>query len=57
MNGSMGQITAEDSSGETPEKAVQQWLNSPPHRAILLSKNYTTVGFDMSGNYATADFS
>jgi uncharacterized protein YkwD len=26
-------------------EAIQMWLNSPPHRAILLSRGYREVGF------------
>lgn len=57
INGSRGQITAYASDGETPEKAIDQWLNSPGHRAILLDPSMTHVGFSVSGAYATADFS
>lgn len=43
-----------------PGTAVQMWLNSPPHRAALLSASYRTVGISLqSGSgaaIATTDF-
>lgn len=48
---------------KTPKAAVQAWLNSPGHAAIMLSPNYTHVGigyiYDKTspyGGYYTADF-
>lgn len=38
------------------KEAVQMWLNSPGHRAILLDPNQTEVGVSIDGGYATADF-
>lgn len=55
-NGADGEITASASSGETAKQAVDQWLNSPGHRAILLDPNQTKVGVSINGEYATADF-
>jgi len=57
IDGSSGEITAMVSNGETPEKAVEQWLNSPGHRAILLDPDMKYVGASINGAYATADFS
>ena len=57
INGSNGEITAMAGSGETPAGAVQQWLEDPEHRAILLSPDVKYVGVDINGIYATADFS
>lgn len=57
LNGSRGEITAYASNGESAKQAVDQWLNSPGHRAILLDPNMTKVGISISGDYATADFS
>ena len=57
INGASGEITAMASDGETPEEAVQQWLDSPEHRAILLDPNMKYVGGSINGSYATADFS
>ncbi len=54
--GSGGEITAMASGGITANQAVQMWLNSPGHRAILLDPNQTEVGVSISGNFSTADF-
>jgi uncharacterized protein YkwD len=32
----------------SPAAAVRQWLNSPPHRAILLSSHFTLVGIGVA---------
>jgi uncharacterized protein YkwD len=49
----------------SPAAAVRQWLNSPPHRVILLSPRFTLVGIGVAhGNFLghsgaavyTADF-
>jgi uncharacterized protein YkwD len=34
----------EVSPDETGEKLMVQWMNSPPHRASILDKNYTHIG-------------
>ncbi|MEY4531153.1 MAG: SafA/ExsA family spore coat assembly protein [Deinococcota bacterium] len=34
----------EVSPDETGEKLMDQWMNSPPHRASILDKNYTHIG-------------
>jgi uncharacterized protein YkwD len=48
-NVSMGEILAWGSGTyASPAAAVRQWLNSPPHRAILLSPNYTLVGIGVA---------
>lgn len=54
---SRGQITAMSSGGESAEMAVNQWINSPGHAAILFDPNHTKVGVSISGDFATADFS
>lgn len=54
---SMGQITAMNGGGETAKGAVEQWINSPGHAAILFDPNHTKVGVSISGDFATADFS
>ena len=56
INGADGEITAMASGGITAEQAVEMWLNSPGHRAILLDPNQTEVGVDIQGDYATVDF-
>lgn len=56
INGADGEITGMASGGMTPEMAIQMWLNSPGHRAILLDPNQTYVGVSIMGNYATVDF-
>jgi uncharacterized protein YkwD len=33
-----------------PEEVVQDWLNSPPHRANLLDPNFVDVGYGLSRN-------
>jgi len=44
----------------SPDQAVQMWLNSPEHRANLLSSNYTVMGVELAGlngkDIATNDF-
>ena len=40
----------------SPRSAVDAWLNSPPHRAILLGENYTEIGsgyYSGAGTYGT----
>ena len=56
-------LYAGNGSLKTPKAAVQAWLNSPGHAAIMLSPNYTHVGigyvYDKNspyGGYYTADF-
>lgn len=41
----------------TPKEAVQAWLNSPGHRAIMLDAKQRSVGVGMVGNYWVAVFS
>jgi uncharacterized protein YkwD len=50
------EITGWASDGMTPEDAVDMWLNSPGHRAILLDPAMTQVGVSLMGAFATADF-
>jgi uncharacterized protein YkwD len=40
----------------TPRDAVDGWLNSPGHKAIMLDPDQKTVGVAMSENYWTAVF-
>jgi uncharacterized protein YkwD len=54
--GADGEITGWASAGMTADQAVQMWLDSPGHRAILLDPNQTQVGVSVDGAYATADF-
>lgn len=42
---------------KTPEAAVKAWLNSPGHRAIMLSRDYKYFGGSMFNNYWTVAFS
>lgn len=46
-----GEVVATKKSGETPEAALQTWLNSPPHRAILESDRQI-AGFAIVGKFA-----
>jgi uncharacterized protein YkwD len=43
-------------SAATPNVALDMWMQSPPHRAIILNCAYTTVGFATArdGNKMTA---
>ncbi|MGI4848873.1 MAG: CAP domain-containing protein [Janthinobacterium lividum] len=54
--GADGEITAMASNGISAQQAVDMWMNSPGHRAILMDPNQTEVGVSIDGNYATADF-
>lgn len=42
---------------KTPRAAVDSWLKSPGHRAIMLSRNYKYFGGSMYNNYWTVAFS
>jgi hypothetical protein len=44
-------------SGNDPAQVVQMWLNSPGHRAILLSPQYTHAAVGNSGRYWSGRFS
>ena len=35
---------------------VEGWMNSPPHRAVLLDRDMTEVGFSQAGLYWTGNF-
>lgn len=35
---------------------VQAWLKSPPHRSLLLSKNFNKIGIGKSGNIVVVRF-
>lgn len=54
--GSEGQITAQADGGENVDQAIQQWLNSPEHYAIMMDPKYKRMGFAIKGDIATADF-
>jgi len=41
---------------DTAEKAITQWMNSPPHRANLLNPIYTDVGIGYANGYWTIVF-
>jgi len=52
-----------DTSSGAPQRAFDWWMNSAPHRANLLSPNYTEIGIGYMylagsgyGGYFTADF-
>ena len=49
-----GEIIA--SGATTAEQAVQLWMNSPPHRVILLSNDYTMIGSGYADGYWTVQF-
>jgi uncharacterized protein YkwD len=55
-----GENLASGSPSLTPEQAVQLWLNSPGHRANMLSTRFTTIGVALQGSngtwIATTDF-
>ena len=55
-----GENLAEGSPSLSAAQAVQLWLNSPGHRANMLSGSYTTIGVELSGSggttIATTDF-
>jgi uncharacterized protein YkwD len=42
----------EVNANQTGEKLMVQWMNSPPHRAAILNKNYTHIGI---GVFQSAD--
>jgi uncharacterized protein YkwD len=56
-------IYAGNGTYNSPQSCVNAWMNSPAHRAILLSADYTQIGIGYSfnknstyGGYYTADF-
>lgn len=49
-----GEIIA--SGATTAEQVVQLWLNSPPHRAIMLDGRYTLIGSGYVNGYWTVQF-
>ena len=51
-----GEIIAWRSPSETPAGAVQQWLNSPPHRAELLSDSWSGMGLQLTQQHAVVVF-
>jgi uncharacterized protein YkwD len=52
----VGEILAWHSPHQTPGGAVKQWLNSPGHRAALLSGTWTDMGVELTQNHATVEF-
>jgi uncharacterized protein YkwD len=50
-----GEIIA--SGATTAVAVVDLWMNSPPHREILLSSRYTIVGAGYVNGYWTVQFS
>ena len=51
-----GEILAWHSPQQTPENAVRQWLDSPSHRALLLSSTWSVMGVELRQRHATVDF-
>ena len=51
-----GEIIAWRSPQETPAGAIQQWLNSPGHRAALLSSGWTSMGVELAARHAVVIF-
>jgi uncharacterized protein YkwD len=60
QGGCAGENLASGTPSLTPERAVQLWLNSPGHRANLLSPQFTTIGVALQSRngtwIATTDF-
>lgn len=40
----------------TPEQVMHDWMNSPEHKAAILSKTYKEIGIGRSGNYWVQHF-
>ena len=51
-----GEILAWRSPRQTPASAVRQWLDSPGHRAALLSNTWSVMGVELTQRYATVEF-
>lgn len=41
---------------QTPEEAVRDWMASPPHRAAILSPEYTEIGIGIIGDLWAQNF-
>lgn len=41
---------------DTPESVLKGWMDSPGHRANILSENFSEVGLGISGNYWSQSF-
>lgn len=41
---------------QSPEKVMNDWMNSPEHRQNILSPNYGEIGIGIAGNVWTQDF-
>ena len=59
--GPVGEVIAWNSSRRASARSiVRQWMNSPPHRSVLLDGRFTTVGIGASkgrrGLFVTGDF-
>lgn len=44
------------SGAYTPQQALDLWLNSPPHRDILLGSGYAEIGSGYADGYWTVQF-
>jgi uncharacterized protein YkwD len=45
-----------DFAAATPAAVVRAWIDSPPHRSIVLSKYFAHVGVGVAGAFIAADF-
>jgi uncharacterized protein YkwD len=45
-----------DFAAATPAAVVRAWIDSPPHRSIILSKYFSNVGVGVAGAFIAADF-
>lgn len=56
--GGRGEVLFDNSEWEESilTDAVRGWMNSPPHRKILLSTGYNAVGFGVSERYVVGHF-
>lgn len=41
---------------QTVEAMNTAWLNSPPHRAVIMTPEYVDVGVGIAGNYVAVHF-
>jgi Cysteine-rich secretory protein family len=51
-----GEILAWRSPQQSPGGAVRQWLESPGHRAALLSNTWTAMGVELTRRHAAVEF-
>lgn len=40
----------------TPAQVVRDWMNSPGHRANIMSKNFKEIGIGIAGTYWVQNF-